>query len=51
MIGSKKNGVVALWYGSTLKIVDLEKNIVENYNRDAHGKRGTLIQIREEKSR
>jgi len=51
MIGSKKNGVVALWYGSTLKIVDLEKNIVEDYNRDAHGKRGTLIQIREEKSR
>lgn len=50
-IGTKKDGVVALWYGSVLKIVDLSNNIIENYNREIHGKRGSMIEIREEKSR
>lgn len=50
-IGSKKTGVVSLWYGNQLKIIDLENNIVEVYNRDLHGKRGSAIEIREEKDR
>jgi ribonuclease HI len=50
-IGTKKDGVVCLWHGSVLKIVDLSNNIVENYNRDIHGKRGSMIEIREDKTR
>jgi hypothetical protein len=50
-IGRKKNDVICLWHGTVLKIIDLENNIVENYNREAHGKRGSLIEIRGEKER
>ena len=50
-IGTKKNGVVSLWYQGELKIVDFEQGIVENYNRNAHGKRGSIIEIRESKDR
>lgn len=50
-IGAKKTGVVCLWYGDQLKIIDLENHIVENYNREVHGKRGSIMEIREEKSR
>lgn len=50
-IGTKKTGILSIWYGGQLKIVDLQNNIVENYNREAHGKRGSAIEIREEKER
>ena len=50
-IGTKKTGIVCLYYGDVLKVVDLENNIIENYNRDVHGKRGSAIEIREEKER
>ena len=50
-IGSKKTGVVSLWYGGQLKIIDFENDIIENYNREAHGKRGSVIEIREDKIR
>ena len=50
-IGTKKNGVASLWYAGQLKIVDFENGIIENYNREVHGKRGSMIEIREEKSR
>ena len=50
-IGTKKTGVVALWYGGKLKIVDFEHGIIENYDRDLHGKRGSVIEIREDKAR
>lgn len=50
-IGTKKDGIVCLWHGPVLKVIDLEKNIVEDYNREFHGKRGSMIEIREEKSR
>jgi ribonuclease HI len=50
-IGTKKAGVVCLWYMNQLKLVDLDNGIVENYNREIHGKRGSAIQIREEKDR
>jgi ribonuclease HI len=49
-IGVKKN-VVCLWYGPVLKIIDLENNIVEDYKREVHGKRGSFIEIRGEKER
>lgn len=50
-IGIKKTGVFCAWYGDTLKVIDLQNNIVENFDRDIHGKRGSLFEIREEKSR
>lgn len=50
-IGTKKNHVVSVWYGDVLKIVDFEHGIIENYSRDVHGKRGSVIQIRDCKNR
>lgn len=50
-IGNKKNGVVSLWYQGQLKVVDFEQGIIENYSRDVHGKRGSIIEIRESKDR
>ena len=50
-IGIKRNGVISIWYAGVLKVVDLETNCVENYNRDVHGKRGSALEIREDKSR
>lgn len=50
-IGLKKNGVASIWYKDQLKIIDFEAGIIENYNRDIHGKRGSLIEIREGKDR
>jgi ribonuclease HI len=51
LIGDKKNGILCVWYGDCLKVIDLETNVVENYNREIHGKRGSAIEIRSEKSR
>jgi ribonuclease HI len=50
-IGIKKKGTLCLYFGDQLKVIDLEQNIIENYNREAHGKRGSAFQIREEKDR
>lgn len=50
-IGTKKKGTASLWYCNTLKVIDFETGIIEDYNRDVHGKRGSVIEIREEKSR
>jgi ribonuclease HI len=50
-IGLKKNDVVSIWYGGQLKIIDFETGTIENYNRDVHGKRGSVIEIREGKDR
>jgi ribonuclease HI len=51
LIGTKKNGTICLWYKNSLKVIDLETNIVENYDRNVHGPRGAIFEIREEKSR
>lgn len=51
LIGNKKTGVVTLWYKDKLKVIDLDKNIIEDYNREIHGPRGSALEIREEKSR
>jgi len=51
LIGRKKSGVVCVWYKNKLKVIDLEQNIIEDYNREVHGNRGGMLEIREEKSR
>lgn len=51
LIGTKKSGVICLWYKDSLKIVDLETNIVEDYKRDIHGSRGSILEIRGDKTR
>src|ERR1035437_8674455 len=50
-IGRKKDGVVSLWYAGQLKVVDFDNDVIENYNRDIHGKRGSAIEIRKGKDR
>lgn len=45
-IGNKKNGVICIWYDGVLKVVDLEIGCVEKYDRQLHGKRGSVIEIR-----
>lgn len=50
-IGTKKTGVVCLWYSGLLKIIDFENGIVEDYSREVHGKRGSVLEFREDKLR
>lgn len=51
LIGHKKIGVVCMWYKNCLKIMDLQNNIVENYDRTIHGTRGSILEVREDKNR
>lgn len=51
LIGTKKSGTICVWYKGVLKIIDLETNIVENYKREIHGSRGSMLEVKEEKSR
>jgi hypothetical protein len=51
LIGTKKNHVFSVWYQGVLKVVDFEQGLVETYSRDFHGKRGSVIEIREGKER
>lgn len=51
LIGLKKQGITCIWYKDTLKIIDLENNVIENFDREKHGPRGSLIEVREEKFR
>ncbi len=48
-IGSKKNHTASIWHAGVLYVLDFEAMIMETYNRDAHGKRGSVIEIRETK--
>ena len=50
-IGTKKLGVASVWYKDVLKVIDFETGIIENYSRELHGKRGSIIEIREGKDR
>lgn len=50
-IGNKKKSVVSLWFQGVLKVIDFENSIIENYDREVHGKRGSIIEIREGKDR
>lgn len=51
LIGRKKTGVVGIWYKNVLKLVSLEDNIVETYDREIHGPRGSVLEVREDKLR
>lgn len=51
LIGTKKSGTVCIWYKNCLKVIDLESNTIENYDRTIHGPRGGTLEVREEKSR
>jgi ribonuclease HI len=51
LIGTKKTGTCSIWYGGVLKVIDFSQGLVETYNRDVHGKRGSVIEIREGKER
>lgn len=51
LIGTKKSGIVCIWYKGKLKLIDLETNMVEDYDRPTHGPRGSMLEVREEKSR
>lgn len=50
-IGTKKKNTVSLWFMDKLKVIDFDLGIVEDYDREVHGKRGSVIEIREEKTR
>jgi ribonuclease HI len=50
-IGEKKKATASLWYGGKLMVLDFEQGIIEPYNREAHGKRGSVLEIRENKDR
>jgi len=51
LIGTKKEGVFCVWWGDKLKIICLTNNAIEDYNREIHGKRGSAIEIRQERMR
>lgn len=51
LIGTKKLGTICVWYKDSLKVIDLETNMVEDYKREKHGARGSILEIREEKTR
>ena len=51
LIGTKKNGTICIWYKNSLKVIDLETNVIEDYKREIHGPRGGVLEVREEKSR
>lgn len=51
LIGRKKSGVVCIWYKNVLKIISLEDNIIEDYDRVIHGTRGSMLELREDKLR
>lgn len=50
-IGTKKKATASLWYDGKLMVLDFEQGIIELYNREAHGKRGSVLEIRESKDR
>jgi len=50
-IGTKQKHTASLWYNGKLKVLDFETGIIENYDREAHGKRGSVVEIREGKAR
>lgn len=49
LIGVKKRGTMSVWYKDTLKIIDLDHNVVENYHKKLHGPRSGYMEVRSEK--
>ena len=50
-IGSKKKGTASVYYKGQLFVLDFEAKVMETYNREAHGKRGSMVELREGKER
>jgi ribonuclease HI len=50
-IGVKKKDTASIWYQNELYVLDFETLVMEKYNRDVHGKRGSPIEIREDRLR
>ena len=50
-IGKKKTDIVCFFYRGKLKVLDLLNNICEDYNREVHGKRGSVLEFKEDKLR
>lgn len=46
VIGKKLGGTFNIWYKGVLKIIDLETNIVENYDKALHGKRESRLETK-----
>lgn len=51
LIGKKKEGIVCFWAYGRLKVLDILNNVCEDYNREVHGKRGSVLEFREDKLR
>lgn len=45
-IGNKKDGVTCFWYKGVLKVLDLQQNLVEDYDKELHGKRESKMEIK-----
>jgi ribonuclease HI len=45
-IGTKNGGTLCIWYKGVLKVVDFDAGIVENYNKELHGKRESKLETR-----
>jgi ribonuclease HI len=44
-IGDRKDGIICIWYKNQLKIIDLDGNIVENYDESVHGDRSSSFAL------
>lgn len=44
-IGLSQTGVMVFWYKNVLKIIDLENNLVEDYNETIHGPRSSHLEL------
>ncbi len=51
LIGTKKDDILCVWHNEKLKIIDLDNLIVEVYDRQIHGKRGSMLEIRKDRLR
>ncbi len=45
-IGLKKKGTIALWYKNSLKVIDLDDNVVEDHDESKHGKRDSYLEVK-----
>lgn len=50
LIGTKKQGVATAWFRDTLYVLDFDAKIMEVYDREVHGKRGSPIEFRDGKN-
>jgi hypothetical protein len=46
-IGQRRENVICVKYKNSLKLVDFENNIVEDYNHNVHGDRIAVISLNE----